>query len=603
MLRTLTGSRRKFSFDLALHRSREKKYSGDRPSASATVHEEDEEDDDEVERPKTPMMSLPSGTPASTPRRRMNPPPSPGGPRAYLGPNAPPQTPSSTTTTTTRQRSSGTIQQDDGKGGDHGDESTRQSWLRLREARKRAQSPTAFRPRQDVARRGRLSARGDDAPRIRELSRDRYSSRTTTPRGRGNDDEVKEATPQRREIQMVRDAYDDDPDRPPPPEEATPLSKTPTTPKTPPTYGRSSEKKKKQPRKALVLQDPPSWQQLKAKALEADYAAMADFIENYQNNGRATVHAKSSRSGFFQDGSGSSSSSSSKTSSFSPPTWGSSSSARGDGKASSFAQRSASATRAPSAEKKKETDGPTFEKWFTARFPENQISSAPAAHKALWAEHERQSRFKRVEGRRKSHHSSSSSSERQTGSSSEPTSYLDRLRGGGNRTFNKRKDSEAFHENTDPSSHVPQVFKSGSVESPGRLLTDDTSTLPSTTLHVVTWKVERWSALPSGFRQGARYRPPGGNAWSLDLYKGGIKRERPGMIALYVHYDAPHDDAFATVTSLELSLMNQTSGAHLLRKHEGTRVFGPKADPARRISTSAGTVSPLSLCHVSPCYV
>ena len=57
--------------------------------------------------------------------------------------------------------------------------------------------------------------------------------------------------------------------------------------------------------------------------------------------------------------------------------------------------------------------------------------------------------------------------------------------------------------------------------------------------HTVTWKVERWSALPSGFRQGARYRPPGGAPWSLDLYKGGIKRERPGMIALYVHYDAP----------------------------------------------------------------
>jgi len=47
MLRTLTGSRRKFSFDLALHRSREKKYSGDRPSATAVLHEEDEEDEDE----------------------------------------------------------------------------------------------------------------------------------------------------------------------------------------------------------------------------------------------------------------------------------------------------------------------------------------------------------------------------------------------------------------------------------------------------------------------------------------------------------------------------------------------------------------------------
>jgi len=111
----------------------------------------------------------------------------------------------------------------------------------------------------------------------------------------------------------------------------------------------------------------------------------------------------------------------------------------------------------------------------------------------------------------------------------------------------------------------------------------------------VTWKVERWSALPSGFRQGARYRPPGGAPWSLDLYKGGIKRERPGMVALYVHYDAPDASARAKVASLELSLVNQGGGPNLSRKHEGQRVFGAKADQARRVSTSAGTAS---LAHV-----
>ena len=116
-----------------------------------------------------------------------------------------------------------------------------------------------------------------------------------------------------------------------------------------------------------------------------------------------------------------------------------------------------------------------------------------------------------------------------------------------------------------------------------------------TQTHTVTWKVERWSALPSGFRQGARYRPPGGAPWSLDLYKGGIKRERPGMIALYVHYDAPDDATFARVASLELSMLNQKGGTHLTRKHEGQRVFGAKADQAKRVSTSAGTAS---LAHV-----
>ena len=137
-----------------------------------------------------------------------------------------------------------------------------------------------------------------------------------------------------------------------------------------------------------------------------------------------------------------------------------------------------------------------------------------------------------------------------------------------------------------PNGRQPLALRSGSTK---RLNAAGSQT------HTVTWKVERWSALPSGFRQGARYRPPGGAPWSLDLYKGGIKRERPGMIALYVHYDAPDDRTFARVASLELSLINQTGGSHLTRKHEGQRVFGAKADQAKRISTSAGTAS---LAHV-----
>ena len=36
---------------------------------------------------------------------------------------------------------------------------------------------------------------------------------------------------------------------------------------------------------------------------------------------------------------------------------------------------------------------PRFDDWFRFRFPENNLSSAPSAHKALWAEHERQLRW------------------------------------------------------------------------------------------------------------------------------------------------------------------------------------------------------------------
>ena len=329
------------------------------------------------------------------------------------------------------------------------------------------------------------------------------------------------------------------------------------------------------------MQDPPSWQQLKAKALEADYGSMADFIDNYHTRagvgrsaamnsnmaqGSKTMAATST--GFF----GSMDLSSSGRAAAYSPSW-----TAGRTVSTPHQQRSASATRAPanSADGKKKDDSPTFEKWFTDRFPENNITSAPAAHKALWAEHERQARYKRVEGRRKSNEDAGS--------------YLDRLRLGSSNGRSSKRLSDVSDIVDTP---VKERFKSGSTESPGRVL----RTNGTTTLHVVTWKVERWSALPSGFRQGARYRPPGGNAWSLDLYKGGIKRERPGMVALYVHYDAPHDDAFATVTSLELSLMNQTTGAHLMRKHEGTRIFGPKADPAKRVSTSAGTVRPHPFC-------
>ena len=40
---------------------------------------------------------------------------------------------------------------------------------------------------------------------------------------------------------------------------------------------------------------------------------------------------------------------------------------------------------------------PRFDDWFRFRFPENNLSSAPSAHKALWAEHERQLRWKSEE--------------------------------------------------------------------------------------------------------------------------------------------------------------------------------------------------------------
>eukprot|EP00635_Sarcinochrysidales_sp_CCMP3193_P011513 CAMPEP_0118896010 /NCGR_PEP_ID=MMETSP1166-20130328/4085_1 /TAXON_ID=1104430 /ORGANISM="Chrysoreinhardia sp, Strain CCMP3193" /LENGTH=665 /DNA_ID=CAMNT_0006835061 /DNA_START=88 /DNA_END=2085 /DNA_ORIENTATION=+ len=620
MLRTLTGSRRKFSFDLALHRSREKKE-GPLESGGGVVN--------------APVESVRPSTPS---RRSAEEEERPS--RSYSGPA-------------------------------EGEES-RQSWLR---ARKRATSPTTttFKPKPE--RRGRVSARGDDAPRIRDISREGRTPRRT-PRRR--EEEVKDElrTPKREVSLRSEDDDDDDDDDdwggggggdsvassvprsesnepltkdrksntfpPPPPPAESPLKQTPNRgpPKTPESSLSSSTSKQqkqtgsrtrpRQPRKPLVLQDPPSWQQLKAKALEADYSSMADFIENYHtraqvgrsatmnNSFSAAAASKTQTTSSSSTTKASSSSSSSSGGGFfggvafpSSPSWGGGSSRERGRRAADVAslstppQRSASATRAPATADKKKDDAPTFEKWFTDRFPENQISSAPAAHKALWAEHERQARFKRVEGRRKSNDG--------LAASDTASSYLDRLRlGTSTAKANARRLSDGPADSSGvwpdlsassssskqqggfdnkapaatPGSKHLNPFKSGSVESPGRVLD-----ARQTTLHVVTWRVERWSALPSGFRQGARYRPPGGNAWSLDLYKGGIKRERPGMVALYVHYDPPRDDAFATVTSLELSLMNQTTGAHLMRKHEGTRVFGPKADPARRVSTSAGTAS------------
>ena len=260
------------------------------------------------------------------------------------------------------------------------------------------------------------------------------------------------------------------------------------------------------------MTDPPSWHELKTRALEADFAAIERFVG--ENGGFASDEAR---------------------------------------------------TRDP----------PTFDDWFRTRFPENNLSSAPSAHKALWAEHERQLRWTSEE-RTKAGAVDFVTPEPDDGGGG----YLSRLRKNSQNPAAKRAAKPA------PTARTPLVLRSGSTK---RLNASGSQT------HTVTWKVERWSALPSGFRQGARYRPPGGAPWSLDLYKGGIKRERPGMVALYVHYDAPSDRSFARVASLELSLLHQNGGSHLTRKHEGQRVFGAKADQAKRISTSAGTAS---LAHV-----
>lgn len=188
--------------------------------------------------------------------------------------------------------------------------------------------------------------------------------------------------------------------------------------------------------------------------------------------------------------------------------------------------------------------GPQFSDWFRERFPENDVSSAPAAHKALWAERERQGTS--------------------PGFLTEDRGYLARLRGDAS----------------------PKTFKSGALMR---------KTKDGRDVHVVTWRVEKWSSIPAGFRQGARYRPPGPAPWSLDLYKGGIKKERPGFVSLYVHYAAPSPDSTAKVAALELSLLHQGGGAHLTRRHEGKRVFGAKADLVKKVSTSAGTAA---LAHV-----
>ena len=87
---------------------------------------------------------------------------------------------------------------------------------------------------------------------------------------------------------------------------------------------------------------------------------------------------------------------------------------------------------------------------------------------------------------------------------------------------------------------------------------------------------------------------PGPAPWSLDLYKGGIKKERPGFVSLYVHYAAPSPDSTAKVAALELSLLHQDGGAHLTRRHEGKRVFGAKADLVKKLDP-AGTAA---LAHV-----
>lgn len=490
MLRSLTGGRRKFSFDLALHRSREKKQDAakrDTKTASRTA---------EDNTPRVATWAAPRGGVAEKSHAQLR-------SQSFVGPEPEDRT-----------------------------QEMRQSWRDLREARQQAgdEHPTrarsdkpAFRPKPESLERGRKSARGDDAPRIRELSRDGSRERTGKPRTSGRAGEVKESVASAKFAATKAE---------PEPNQSRDLTRTLFGESRDSWYAavlgsRSPEPPQRQSRSRPVqLQDPPSWQQLKAKALEADYASMVDFLDNHdESNNKLALTAADPRG-------------------------------RRPAK-NAIATRAASATRATAGEAGSSSgaakDDASFERWFTSRFPENNIASAPAAHKALWAEHDRQRRaLRRAPAPRVV----------------STDTYLDRLR-------------------TRAAPHPAGDYKSGSVSTKGRVLRDG----GSTTVHTVTWRVETWSALPSGFRQGARYRPPGGAPWSLDLYKGGIKREKPGMIALYVHYDAPDRASFATVTALELSLLNQATGVHLARKHEGTRIFGPKADQRRRISTSAGTAS------------
>jgi len=336
------------------------------------------------------------------------------------------------------------------------DTSARTSWLAMKEAREKEpqKKKMTYAERREAEKRagkhrerGRRSARGDDAPRIRDLSRDAAARLAQQP---------------------------------PAPRRAASAQPRRTVPPPAPRRARDDSH-----RRALrPPADAPSWQQLKARALAADDAAMASYIER--------------EGGFTSVG------------------------------------------------------GPSFTDWFRERFPENDVSSAPAAHKALWTERERQWRLDAAG---------------LTPAEGESRGYLARLRG-----------LQA------PES--PKTFKSGA---------SLRKTSDGRDVHVVTWRVERWSSLPAGFRQGARYRPPGPAPWSLDLYKGGIKKERPGFVSLYVHYAAPSPDSTAKVAALELSLLHQDGGAHLTRRHEGKRVFGAKADLVKKISTSAGTAA---LAHV-----
>ena len=115
-------------------------------------------------------------------------------------------------------------------------------------------------------------------------------------------------------------------------------------------------------------------------------------------------------------------------------------------------------------------------------FPRMMFLVPPAAHKALWTERERQGRLDAAG---------------LTPAGGESRGYLARLR--------------------EYKLSVPRP------SSRARRLEDRCG---GRDVHVVTWRAsERWSSLPAGFRQGARYRPPGPAPWSLDLYKGGIKKD------------------------------------------------------------------------------
>ena len=112
----------------------------------------------------------------------------------------------------------------------------------------------------------------------------------------------------------------------------------------------------------------------------------------------------------------------------------------------------------------------------------------------------------------------------------------------------------------------------------------------------MTWRVERWSSLPAGFRQGARYRPPGPAPWSLDLYKGGIKKERPGFVSLYVHYAAPSPDSTAKSGCLRTVIITPGRRRALDAAPRGQTRLRRQGRPREEdLGTSAGTAA---LAHV-----